>query len=278
MEQNKAESHATWLTKIRTNITEYIKWFTRIPIVVLFLIIILNAIIPNFIELISGLLHFPQPSLMSLIGVSILFFLLERIVIIEGKLEREDIKVFETKEDAYDAVVRNSTFKKVKTVDILEFSGVSAWPVLKKISEHWPQSNVRLLLYDPEYAKQFDADWADWNEGHVDRIRTTLNQIRVLENSCLDKGFHIDVGFYNVPPSLAAVIVDNKLISVSWYRTYIDQDSNHIVRLRGHDSATVVATGEGVHSLIPFAKGHFNALWAARREARNKSNSPKVAL
>jgi Fe-S oxidoreductase len=75
------------IQRVRAFMRAQIKWFTRLPIGILFLFfLVLNPIAPEFVEEISTSLGLAKPSLVTIIGVATLFFILERIIVIEDEV------------------------------------------------------------------------------------------------------------------------------------------------------------------------------------------------
>src|SRR3712207_633696 len=96
-----------------------------------------------------------------------------------------------------------------------------------------PKAKVRMLLFDPKEAEdgQFGSDWPRW---HAERIRGTHNRIEQIKEDHPD--FVVNVDHYKAMPSVSAVIINNNIVCLSWYRSYFD---GNVMRLRGHNSAAI---------------------------------------
>lgn len=248
------------IQRVRAFMRAQIKWFTRLSIGILFLffVLLLNPITSDIVQPISTALGLKEPSLMTIIGVAILFFILERIIVIEDGVIRGTalpLRTYLRRDEAYADLSKQLSSSKVGKVDLLQFSGDTARELLRAVAKHSPNAEIRMLLFDPDYADQFDSDSEDH---HSQRIKWTVNAIKVLEEDFAKDGFMVDIRYYMATPSVSAVVVDHKVVSVSWYRTYLDGD---VMRLRGHSSATITGSGESAAPLLSFAQTQFDALW-----------------
>lgn len=241
-----------------------IRWFSRVLISLVVAFAVLHAFSLPIAEQISPTLGFEKPSLMAIIAVSILVFILERIVIIEDKVTRgpaSPLRTYLTRDVAYSALANQLSSRKAAKVDLLQFSGDTARELLRAVARNSPRAEVRLLLFDPNAADQFDTDS---EEHHVQRIKWTVNFIRVLEEDFAKDDFRVSIRHYTAMPSVAAVVVDHYIVSVSWYRTFLE---GNVMRLRGHSSATITGSGESAAPLLSFAETQFDALWNSAEEA-----------
>ena len=125
--------------------------------------------------------------------------------------------------------------------------------ILNAVSERSPKARVRLLLAKESMADAYDTDG---NPRHSARIQSLTDHVRLKE---LEKtGFKVDIRNYDTPASVSAVIVDDKIISLSWYRVFPDGE---IPRIRGHTSPTVTLDGAAAKTFLNFGREQFNALW-----------------
>lgn len=235
----------------QTLIRRQITWFTRLPLLIFALIfLVLNPFAPNLYEAISPTLGLAEPSLVTILGVAILFLVLERVVILEDAVvggTALPLRTYLRRDEAYSELSKQLSSQKVRKVDFLQFSEDTARELLREVAKHSPKAEVRMLLFDPDLADQFDPDS---DNHHVQRINWTVNAIKVLEEDFARDGFMVDIRYYKATPSVSAVIVDNKLVSISWYRCFFDGD---VMRLRGHNSATITGRGESAAPLLSFA-------------------------
>lgn len=234
------------------------------PLLILALIfLVLNPFAPELYEAISTNLGLAEPSLVTILGVAIIFFILERIIILEDAViggAPLPLRTYPNRHAAYIELSEQLSSQKVRKVDLLQFSGDTAREILRTVAANSPKAEIRMLLFDPCSADQFDADTEDH---HAGRIRWTVNAMQVLEEDFAADGFLVNIRYYKATPSVSAVILDDKVVSVSWYRCFFDGD---VMRLRGHTSATITASGEPAAPLLNFAQTHFDALWNSVRE------------
>lgn len=246
---------------MQTFLRTWLKWFTRLPILILFLLVF-NPFGLDFAEAISQDLGLAKPSLITLIGVALLFIILERIIIVEDEVTKGvPLRTYETRNHAYTELSERGSSQKVQKIDLLQFSGDTARELLRNLANHSPKAKVRMLLFDPNLAGQFDSDDEDH---HAQRIRWMANWLRVLEEDLQNHDFVVNIRYYEAMPSVSAVIIDDNIVSVSWYRCYFDEG---VMRLRGHSSATITGSGEPAAPLLTFAQNQFNELWKTSKEA-----------
>lgn len=175
------------------------------------------------------------------------------------------LSTYSSKGDAYHDLSEQIQGLTVSRLDLLQFSGQTAVNLLDVVARHSRRVKVRMLLYHPDEAIQFDSDSENH---HRDRILWTKNQVGVIEEDLKDEGFKVDIRYYRTPPSISAAILDNKIISVSWYRLYPDPNYHDVVRLRGHNSAAITGgSGEMAVPLLSFAQEQFDALWTEAEPA-----------
>lgn len=167
------------------------------------------------------------------------------------------LRVYGNRDEAYDRFLDSIKGLPVQRVDCLQFSGFNLVPLLKKLVSKWPAAQVRVLIMDPNMASAYDGGKPDYQR---DRIRTF---IREVEDS-RERGLTVDLRYYQTPPSLAAIIVDDSLINVSWYRCR-SSESSHTLMLEGHTSGAISAGGEDAAPLVSFARTHFEAVWKTAR-------------
>ena len=267
------------LTFIRTQF----KWFTRLPVIFVVLLAIPNPISHAFLEGMGPVLGFEEPSLATLVGVAMLFLILERVIIIEDETmqlekrfrESGPLQVYETRSKLGELL---SNQKKVGQIDILQFTGFAMGDFLSEVANLHPEAKVRMLLCHPERAKEFDPDWVDdtGRQVHEVRIYATIDKAemlkRDLENN-RDLNFDVQIRYYRVIPSVSAVIVDGKKVNLSWYRYFPavdDTQKRKVIRIEGHSSTTITGSGESADPLLSFGRKQFDALWETGEEVRSK--------
>jgi len=257
MDEERPRTISQSLQSLRAFVVRKIKWFTRVPIGLVFVFICLNPFVPEFTEQISSKLKFADPSLVSIIAVTIFLITLERIIIIEDKVTRGEaspLRTYLRRYEAYSDLSNQLSGRKAEKVDLLQFSGDTARDLLRTVAKHSPKAQVRMLLFDPDTANQFDTDY----DHHAGRINGTISAIRLMERDFEKDGFEVNIRHYTAMPSVSAVIVDHNIVSVSWYRMFHEGD---IVRLEGHNSATITGSGDSASPLFSLARTQFDKLW-----------------
>ncbi|HEU0015312.1 MAG TPA: DUF4062 domain-containing protein [Longimicrobium sp.] len=185
---------------------------------------------------------------------------LDQLAAAARELLPRDTETFARRQDAYAALRPRLEGCETQRIDLLQFSGATALDLLGAIARSQPGAHTRLLLAHPEQTLQFDTGG---QVKHSRRIERTLEEIQLLREETPEGSFTIEVGFYATPSSVAAVIVDDRLVNVGWYRVFPHGPEREL-RLRGHDAPAVTALGDAARPWLRFARSHFEALWAAR--------------
>jgi hypothetical protein len=68
---------------------------------------------------------------------------------------------------------------------------------------------------------------------------------------------YLEIREYDVPPSVSAIMADDRITCLSWYRSWHDERTG-AVALRGHTSAAIVSSNR---DLLRFSREQFEALW-----------------
>jgi transcriptional regulator with XRE-family HTH domain len=169
----------------------------------------------------------------------------------------QQVITFAKVEHAYHHMADLVRTRGAENVDLLQFSGDSVRPLLEAVAETSRAAKIRLLLYAPVLARQYDADQAIDHRG---RIVTTIGEVRLLETE--NKLEHpVEIYHYRTPASVSTAIIDDEIICLSWYRAFREPNSK-AVRLRGHDSAALVVLDARESILQQFARTHFDRLLA----------------
>jgi hypothetical protein len=251
-------------------LTRNIHWLTRLAVVFLVGVAIAHAAFPHYIDELGKRLGWAHPSLASLLGLSLLIFILERVVVLEDAVAEVNrdrpIRIFATNEAAYGHLTDLIGKVGVKRVDLLQFSGFYALPFLSRLAQVSPRAKVRLLLVDPTVAEQFDVDEAEF---HRQRLGATEATVRRLEK---DHGLSVQVRHYRTGPGVSAVIVDEAVVNLSWYSA-LEECGSSIRRLAGHSSAAVMGMGLQGVPLIDFARKHFDGVWASAAEPSARASA-----
>jgi hypothetical protein len=141
----------------------------------------------------------------------------------------------------------------LKTVDLLQFSGATALPLVKEIAKTWPKAQIRLLLVPQEIADRYDELGFHWT-----RIRATLDELKLLTEED-SPGFDIKVWFYQTSPAISGLIIDDWLVSAGWYHELPSKSLPGKKSIRGHMTAAINALGEDAYPLLSMVRAQFNA-------------------
>jgi transcriptional regulator with XRE-family HTH domain len=182
----------------------------------------------------------------------------------------QQVITFAKAEFAYHHIADLVRGRGAEKVDLLQFSGDTVRPLLEAVAERSRAAKIRLLLYAPVMARQYDSDH---KIDHRGRITTTIGEVRLLETeNNLEQP--VELYHYRTPASVSSVIIDDEIICLSWYRAYREHNSK-AVRLRGHDSAALVILSARDTILQQFARTHFDRILStATRRTDEPSQSP----
>jgi hypothetical protein len=259
----------TLLDGWKGSVRRHVRWLTRIPIVFLALTLVLHVLWPKGFEQFSEWLGFAQPSLATLLGVAILIFLLERVIVLEEGVLRPNVTTHATRLDAYRALSAVVDPSAVRRVDLIQFSGQTALPFLADVIRSSPHACIRLLLADPTMGSQFDRIGL---LSHDQRINATKEQLHLLSEDCPAGSVEVETRHYNTPASISSLLIDDSVVVMGWYRVYADDADPMLLHLRGHNLPAVIAQGSAAAPLVTLAKNHFDSLW----KAASKPTSSKV--
>lgn len=238
-----------------------VRWITRTAIVLLAGLLILHAVHPPSVEWVGERLHLAPPSLAAILSLAVLVWVLERILVLQARVDRPPVSVHAPRTQAYNMLSELLGQRRVRVADLLQVSGQTAVRFLRDLAESHPNASVRLLLMHPKVAESFDSDN---DPNHRDRILTTVREVGLIQKDY--PGFRIQQKFYETPPGVSAIVVDRAVISISWYHCFKDPDHPGVTRVRGHLAPTLTASGEHAQSLISFASEQFEQVWKTAEE------------
>ena len=241
-----------------------IRWLTRVAIIFAFLFLLLNKIAPDIASSVGNFFGVARPSLAAVLALVALIIIIERILILEAKMFQPPIQAYGNRVEAYKEFSRIIEDRGAKKVDLIQYSGQTALPLLRDIAESRPKADVRLLLSHPDVALQYDSDG---HPSHSDRISATIEQIGLIEEDYKKDGFKVDIRYYKTSASIASVVVDKDYVSVGWYYFFKDKNTE-IVRLRGHNAPAVTALDWHAFGLLEFLRQQFDTLWYDGEDAR----------
>lgn len=222
--------------------------FTRLASVAIYVVYALLWAVHHWIP---GLLHealrlsFSQAFLVSiLLGVLGLTLKIEEMVR-EELVRKRPFQVHRKMEDAFAHVCSLLHSRRAKRIDMLQFSGFTAIPVLKEIAKSCRGAVVRLLLIDREHATAYGKDKPNF---HVRRIDGTRTELEVIQEDYAD--ITVGVWSYKTEPAISGIVVDDWLVTAGWYHGFPkSKDSAEIVFLRGHATPAITAVD---HEAEPF--------------------------
>ena len=121
----------------------------------------------------------------------------------------------------------------IKKIDIIQISGQNIVDIFAKICAEKRRCKFRILLLDPELANSRFINQK--YHLHIARVVATINQIdsKLLAD-------RVEIRFYRSEPSICAIIADDRVAVISWYRAYFE-GADQVVH--GHDSAAIVDNG-----------------------------------
>ena len=140
--------------------------------------------------------------------------------------------VDETRGQAYDRICRLIRMHGAEKVDLLQFSGAVAQPILRVIDECCQNTKIRLLI-----ASKISADSYDEREFHWNRIKNTLSWIQLIKET--SPNISTQVWGYDIPPSISGVIIDDWLVSVGWYHALPSPHIPGRISMRGHEAPAI---------------------------------------
>jgi hypothetical protein len=243
-----------------------IRWLTRAAIIFAFLFLLFNKIVPDIASSVGNFFGLTRPSLAMVLALVALIIVIERVLIIEAKMFQHPIQAYGNRVEAYKEFSRTIEDRGAKKVDLIQYSGQTALPLLRDIAESRPKAEVRMLLAHPDVVSQFDSDG---HPSHSGRISATIEEIRLIEDDYKEGGFKVDIRYYKTPASIASVVVDDEYVSVGWYYCFKDKNTE-IVRLRGHNAPAVNALDWHASGLLEFLRQQFDTLWDDEKDVRTQ--------
>jgi hypothetical protein len=146
-------------------------------------------------------------------------------------------------------------------IDILQCSLLALDPIFPSLRK-CPNTLIRLLLMHPKQAKKY-------GKGHEERVRLVEGILRNTPEVAKREGRscpNIGLWYYRHEPSVAAVIIDDKLIQLGWYLRVPLPGTTELF-LRGHDQPSVLAVGRDAEKLLGPFKQYFESVFRASEPA-----------
>jgi hypothetical protein len=110
---------------LQTFMRAQIKWFTQLPILIVLILAIPNPISLShaFLEGVGPLIGLEEPSLATLVGVAMLFLILERVIVIEDEIAKGmPLRINQRKDNVNPELGDHLRRRKVSRVDIIQIS------------------------------------------------------------------------------------------------------------------------------------------------------------
>jgi len=255
-DERDAYDLGTLYEKLKLFLLVNVRWFTRAVMVVIVTFLILHLFYPPSIEWVGDSLDLARPSLAAILALVVAVWLLERVIVLQGELRRPPVAIHGRRVLAYRYLSEAIERRGARRVELIQVSGQTAVRLLRDLGESRPKAEIRLLLLHPGSAAQFDRDQ---KPDHRDRILTTVGELDLLRADY--PKMSIEAKYYTTPPSVSAVVVDEDIVSISWYHSYKDPDEPDVTRIRGHLNPTITALGDASRSLLSFARQQFETLW-----------------
>lgn len=140
-----------------------------------------------------------------------------------------------------------------KRIECLQFSGVTAIPILKQVAKRCPDATISVLVVKPEYADRFDDA-----PFHSRRVEHFIGEATVLRESC--PNLKLEIWQYDTEPSVASIVIDDWLVSVGWYKVFKRPDGKKSIR--GHVEPAETAIDSAAEPLLRMARHQFERVKA----------------
>jgi len=176
------------------------------------------------------------------------------------------------RDEAYRTTIRGllSTHT-VQNIDLLQFSGFTAIPVLEAVANHSPDAYIRLLLAAPKTAALYGRD--NRQDIHQSRITSTIDQCNIIMQDTVkkkqDAQLTIDIWHYSVPPTFSGIIADDWLVTVGWYWLFATTDSPTGTAILGHKLPVLTVIEKQAKPFIAMVRDQITALIANRKPDRS---------
>jgi transcriptional regulator with XRE-family HTH domain len=172
------------------------------------------------------------------------------------------------RDEAYRTTIRGLlSAHTVQRIDLLQFSGFTAIPVLETVANHSPDVHIRLLLAAPELAALYG--WNQSQDFHQRRRDSTIGHCNMIMQDVMkkkqDAQLAIDIWHYSVPPTFSGIIVDDWLVSVGWYWLFATTDSPTGTAILGHKLPALTVIEEQAQPFIAMVRDQITALIALRK-------------
>jgi hypothetical protein len=237
------------------------RWITRIvgSLVILFFVVHLR-----FPEALPHILTLNLPQM---VVINLLLLLIERVLVVERAVDAEIERrrqdwIHRQRKDAYAHLqgLLRERGPTIERLDLLQFSGVTALPVIEEAARVCRGANVRMLIVKPEIADHYDEAGF-----HRTRIQHTLQALKVLFEEYPQ--LTVDVWYYSTPPAISGILVDNVLVSAGWYHVFPPTEFPDRLSIRGHITPAITAADVSAEPLLSMVRAQFESVLRAAEPA-----------
>lgn len=184
-----------------------------------------------------------------------------------GTSPKTDVRLHITRQAAHEYICERIRERKAQKIDLIQFSGVYAVPILQTAADACPELQVRLLLVSRDVAERYDVGDRSFN--HWNRVNFTIGQCQLIKQS--KENISVEIWHYSVPPSVAGVIVDDWMVVAGWYHVLVHAKIPEVLIMRGHAAPAVTAIDEdpaNTKSLLAFVRQQFDSTLHDSRHQR----------
>ncbi len=185
----------------------------------------------------------------------LLLLVIDHVVGIQRQAHGQTIKIYQNDIEALKAISRHISEQDVKSVDILQYSGLTITNMMRELLK--TDCKIRLLLFDPRQTE---------DETQRQRIRDSY-VTKKMEFKAKDKEQNLEIAFYDTHASLRGLNFDDRYLSVGWLvSSKVISDGKTKAEVVGHSNPvtnTYTSTDDGAR-LLRFFKDHFSKLWERR--------------
>jgi hypothetical protein len=148
--------------------------------------------------------------------------------------------------------------ERARRVNVLHFSLLAILSPLLDACYRVEDLTVAILLMHPDYAKKYAG-----GPMHAENIRKTEDAVRRVPQTASLYGYKnptIGLWYYRHEPSVAGLMVDDKLVQLGWYFREPEVETDNL-RLWGHNKPSLIAEREIAKELIAKLRPHFEQVW-----------------
>lgn len=212
----------------------------------------------------SSIPEFLKLSLRESVFLSLLFFIVERLLDISGRIrqievaaeKRVSLRVHAKREDAYNEILSVLETRNARQIDLIQVSGTTARKLVRKVISNNPNAVVRLLLANRDNVSKYNSDGAGFHESRID---ATIGDLRLIQREYPNAT--VGIKYYTTDPGISGILIDDWLVSVGWYPVF--KTATGTISIRGHVSPEITAFDEDIEPLQSMARDQFIAVWTS---------------